>query len=242
MLATVLLAAAIFTRGFLLFLVLSLPIILSLKKKWVAAFGCIFLTALLLGSWCYRNYSKFGMFTMSTESVEIIWLGNNPMSKGSAPGTFNSRGCSHDSPMYEYLNSAYPGFCEKSEIEKAKVFSGEIRTDLWAFIKRGLYLAPKKVLIFFTPISWLGVDIVYFISLCLAIPGFFFLSKSRGWDSYVLAIVILPVAFCSLISILSYADIRHRHPINIQVSILCGYGAIFLWEKMGRIISKPNTE
>jgi hypothetical protein len=240
LLATVLLVASIFTRGFLLFAIFSLPIVLFTMKKKAWALSSILLSVILLGSWYYRNYKKVGIFTMSTEASEIVWLGNSPFSKGGSPGFFNSRACPEGSPMYDYLNGKYPGFCRKNEVEKAKIFSFEIKNDIPGFIKRALYLAPKKTLIYFTPVSWLGFDVIYLLSFCFSIIGFFQLFKEKKIDKYVSVVLLLPVLFCLLISILSYADVRHRHPINVQIAILGGYGALMLWEKINSIIFKEK--
>lgn len=242
LLGTVLLTSAIYVRGTLLLVLFAMPIVLCIRRKWILALGLLLASFVLIGSWCLRNYSKLGIFTMSTESAEILWLGNCQFAKGGSPGLFNSISCAKNTPQYEYLSTAYPGFCGKREIEKAKIFSAEIKNNLFAFIKRGVYLIPKKTVIFFSPISWMGIDIAYFISFCFCIIALVYLHKTRKIDAAIFAVIILPVIFCLFISLLTYADIRHRHPINIQVAILGGYGVLLSWGRFKNQISKKSPQ
>jgi hypothetical protein len=223
-LSSIFFAFAVLTRGYLLLVIFAVPLWLFFNQKRNLAIYFLLFSSLLIGSWGARNYLVLDSFTLSTETPEVIWMGSSSFARGSAPGLWNSSRyhCLPNSPLYDYLNSKYPNFCNYGEVEKSRMFSKEIKENMFETVKNMIILSPKKVLIFFTPQSYLGFDFAYFVALCFSIIGVISLWKRNDLSNLIL--LISPIILALIINILAFADTRHRHPINLLIVILGALG------------------
>lgn len=232
---------AVLTRAHLLLVIFAVPLWLFVNHKKNLAIYSLLFSSLLIGGWGIRNYLVMDHFTLSTQTPEAIWMGSSRFARGSTPGLWNSYHCSPNSPLYDYLNSKYPNFCGYGEIEKAQMFSKEIKENMFETVKNTTILLPKKILIFFSFKSYMGFDFAYLIALCFSIIGVISLWKRNDVSNLIL--LVSPIILVLILNILTYADPRHRHSINPLIMVLGALGLVKAFEYVGNnLIKSKNIE
>jgi 4-amino-4-deoxy-L-arabinose transferase-like glycosyltransferase len=206
-----LLGFAILMRGFLLFVPIAPASWLFMRKSRVHAVLLLLGASVCPGIWIARNAVTLGVLTMSTETSEVLWLGNNAWARGSWPGDWP--------PQHAYLLQKYADFDLLDEVGVYRVFSREAFNEVSQHPRRVIWLLPRKALIFFSPVSWLGTDWLYAVLLFFSFVGSAVLWFRRDCRHYLL-LVGLPIICALIISLVSYGDVRHRHPIDPLIAIL----------------------
>jgi 4-amino-4-deoxy-L-arabinose transferase-like glycosyltransferase len=213
--AGLILGFGILTRGFLLFI----PFTLSAWLWWRGKKGLlVFLlagAAALPAAWITRNVATMGLWALSSESWEAVWLGNNRWARGSWPANWHEQ--------HPELLTKYPDFDERDELGQAKVFEQEAKADFREDPWRVMALIPRKTAIFFWPRSWIGTDWAFGLLLPFFAMGTVTLWRDRR-SRHLLALIGLPVASVFGVSILAFSDVRYRHPIDSMVFIIAGFG------------------
>ncbi len=235
--AGLLVGLCILSRGFLLFVPAALAIWLYIVRRTRLAVVFFVAATLLPTGWILRNTVTFGMFSMSTETPEVIWLGHNPWARGSWPGNWQQQRL--------HLLKRHPDFDQLGEIAQARVFAQEARREIVENPKRVLWLIPRKVALFFSPRSYLGTDWPLLVSLPFFVIGTVVLWRDRE-RRHLLALAGLPVAAVLLINVMAYADVRHRHPIEPLILVVSGAGMVHAFSRLRgqvpRRLPGPATE
>lgn len=215
-----LLGFAVLVRGYLLFAIPLLALWGLWRKLGIRSVAVFFSTScLVLGIWIVRNRMMMGAFTISTESAQTIWCGNNQWARGSWPGEWAQA----DSRQRQYLQSRHPEFDAAGELERAAIFRDEALQEIRHHPFRALRLLPRKALIYFSPVSYLGLDWMY------AACGFFGLiglgmllkqpsTRAIGW------LLLTPVVAVLMICMLTFGDPRFRHPVDPMIVTAAGFG------------------
>jgi hypothetical protein len=126
--------------------------------------------------------------------------------------------------------SKHPDFDRLDEVGTYHVFAQEARFEILNNPNRVLWLIPRKVAIFFIPVSWMGVDYVYWAALPFFPLGLISLLLTRE-KRHLLAVTFFPVLCGLLVNIVAYADVRHREPFNPLILLVSGWGFWVLFLK-----------
>jgi 4-amino-4-deoxy-L-arabinose transferase-like glycosyltransferase len=228
--AGLVIGSAILTRGYLLPLALAVPIFLFVSNFKKGACVCLVFSVLLPNLWAVRNYYTMDVFSLSTETPEVIWLGNNQFARGSAPGIWHSRNMNPNSPIHEYLIQRHPNLTELNETEISRVFADEAYQEITGNPARSIILIPKKIIIFFVPYSYFGIDWAYLIILPFSFLGMAVLLFDRR-RAKLFWILVFPILGALVINILAFADVRHRHPLNINIILLGVFSFSYLYSQ-----------
>jgi 4-amino-4-deoxy-L-arabinose transferase-like glycosyltransferase len=230
-LSGLLIGLAIITRGYLIFVIISLPIYLLVVKKSIKpALICLIVSMLIPTLWMTRNLFVMNSFTISTEASETIWLGNNGWTRGAWAGEWT---INPNSEQRAYFKTKYPGFFENyTEAERSKIFQSEAISEITNNPRRILWLLPRKAAIYLSPNSYLGFDWVYLIILPFALLGFFLILIDKTQRHY-LWLIAFPVFCVALICLLTFGDSRFRHPVDFCFVILGGVALVWIGEKSG---------
>lgn len=229
-LAGLLLSMAVLTRGFLLFLPLAPAAWLVARKAKGLALLLLVTAVILPAAWVVRNVVSVGLFTLSTETPEVLWLGNNSWARGSWPGDWL--------PQHKYLLQRYPNFDRLDEVGHYRVFLSEAASEIIGNPKRVLWLLPRKAVIFFSPVSWMGTDWVLAFFLPFSFVGFLLLWFQPG-SRQLLWILGGGIVGVLIVSLMAYADVRHRHPIDPLILIL---GGVTMREIVSRFVTKGGRQ
>lgn len=218
--AGLLIGAAIITRGYLLFAILALPLFfLTYKKSTKVALVCLLVSMIIPLSWMIRNALAVHSFTLSTETFQAIWHGNNSWARGS----WNSEWSNENSEQKAYLREKYPNlFTGMSEVERANIFRQESINEITGNPKRILWLAPRKIAVFLIPWSFMKMDWVFLFCLPLSVIGFFLILKSRQ-QRHFLWLLAFPIFCVATVCLITLGDPRFRHPVNFCFVILASY-------------------
>jgi len=145
-----------------------------------------------------------------------------------------------NTPLYDYLTTKYPDFCSRSESERATIYSTEIAADPGMIVRNFFTLAPKKALIFFAPISYLGRDISYLIALIFALPGAFVLYRDKTMHA-TLFLLASPIILSMALNLVVYADPRHRHAVNILIMVLGAVGLCAMYRLLSNKLIQRSS-
>jgi hypothetical protein len=205
----------VLTRGFLLFTPFTVGLWLVLRGKHRLAVCLLLAASILPGAWVIRNGRTMGVYELSTESWEAVWLGNNRWARGSWPANWADQ-------HREFLVK-YPDFDQMNEIGHFRVFEQEAKRELRANPRRVLWLLPRKAAIFFYPKSWIGTDWLYGAMLPFFVAGVVLLWRDRR-SRHLLALLGLPIGSVFAVSMIAFSDVRYRHPIDTLIFILGAVG------------------
>jgi hypothetical protein len=231
--AGLLLGFGMLTRGFLLFAPLTLGFWLWRRKRLRLAVWLLAAAAVLPGAWVIRNGRTIGIYELSTESWEAIWLGNNRWARGSWPANWPEQ-------RLELLKK-YPNFDQLDEVGHFRVFEAETKAEVFGNPRRIAWLLPRKAVIFFLPRSWMGTDWVFGLTLPFFAVGVWVLARDRQ-RRHLLALVGLPMASVFAVSLLAFSDVRYRHPIDPLFFFLAGAGAQGLLDRWRRRSGQAQAE
>ena len=98
--------------------------------------------------------------------------------------------------------------------------------------RRIAWLVPRKLLIFFTPISYLGIDWMYLFLLPFAAFGGRYL-WTRSELRSTLLFLCLPIVGVLAICVFTFSDVHFRHPVDPLIIIMASVGLIHLVELTG---------
>jgi 4-amino-4-deoxy-L-arabinose transferase-like glycosyltransferase len=221
--AGALMGFCVLMRAYMLFAVLG-PFLWLLigKKKRQAAVYAVCLSVVLSG-WMTRNYLSLGVFTISTEGPEVAWCGNNAWARGAWPGEWMRE----DSEQKTYMRSRHPGFDQLGEAERSRVFAREAVDLVFHQPLHILWLIPRKVAIFLSPISFWGIDWVYLALLPFSLSGIAILWRLRS-ERRNLWLMAFPIMGIMMVCILTFGDSRFRHPVDPLIAILSSLGIVHL--------------
>ena len=209
-LAGVLLAYAVLTRVYLLPAVFGPVAWLIVRQR--GRLGVVLLLALgvILGGWCARNAIRVGTFALSTQTSSY-WLGNNAWAHGSWDG--------NEEPQMAYFRQRHPAFDRLDEVGQSRLFVQEAVHEVVTNPGRVFWLLPRKMAIFFSPRSYLGVDWLYAALLPFYLIGVWHLSLSDNTRSYLWLLVVLVLAVLG-VSLMNFGDPRFRHPVDPLLIVL----------------------
>jgi hypothetical protein len=179
-----------------------------------------------------RNLVTMGAFTLSTEGPQALWDGNSAWARGSWPGEWMKE----DSEQRKYLRARYPEYDGFGEVAKSRIYLREATHQLTHYPTHILWLAPRKIAIFFSPFSYFGNDWVYLALSPFALIGVFHLWRSQNMRR-ALCLIATPVVGVMIICLLTFGDPRFRHPVDPLIAILSGVGIVSLFRSclsMGR--------
>ena len=201
--AGLILGSAVLTRGFLLPVILAVPAWFVSRRS--ARLAVIALAAAVapLGAWVARNAIVLGMPVLSTQTQEVIWQGNNAWARGSWPGDA--------SPQRAYLLWKYPDLDRLDEVGYSRMLGREAFREFIGHPRRIAWLVPRKLLIFFTPISYLGIDWMYLFLLPFAAFGGRYLWTRPELRSTLL-FLCLPIVGVLAICVFTFSDVRFSAP------------------------------
>lgn len=235
--AGLVIGSAILTRGYLLPLLACVPVYFFVSNFKKGAYVCLVFSVLLPNLWTVRNYYTMGVFSLSTETQEVIWLGNSQFARGSAPGVWHSRNMNPDSPIHQHLIKKYPNLTELNETEISGIFADEAYQEITGNPARTVKLIPKKIVIFFVPFSYFGIDWAYLIILPFSFLGMAMLLFDRQ-RAKLFWILVFPILGALIINIIAFADIRHRHPLNINIILLGVFSFSYFYSRSKRLKMK----
>jgi 4-amino-4-deoxy-L-arabinose transferase-like glycosyltransferase len=219
--AGLLVGFAILTRGYLVFTIVLVPLICLARRIPRKVAAAAFLAALALPlAWTIRNKAELGVATLSTETWQVVWHGNNRWSRG----TWNGEWWGPASEQVAYLEAKHPGVLSSgTEVEQAMMFRAEAVNDLRTEPLRLLRLLPRKAAIFMSPVSYLGIDWVYVGVLLLSLFG---LSRLAKMPDRVVSLIVLvfPLASVGVVCLITFGDPRFRFPVVFGWVAAAGYG------------------
>jgi len=221
--AGLLLGFAVLIRAYLLFAVLGPFIWLLLERK--RRFAVVFLlsSSIVIGGWMTRNLANLSIFTLSTEGPEVVWCGNNAWARGAWPGEMMRE----DSEQRNYLRTKYPGFDHVGEVARSRILAREAIYQITHDPAHFLWLAPRKIAIYFSPFSFWGNDWVYLGLLPFSLIGAVFLWRSPDMRR-ALWLIVAPIVGVMIVCLLTFGDPRFRHPVNPMLAILSSVGIGYL--------------
>jgi hypothetical protein len=209
------------TRALLIFAALGPFVWLLLEKK--RRFAALFLLSfsIVVGGWMTRNLITMGAFTLSTQGPQEIWCGNNAWARGAWPGEWMKE----DSEQRKYLRARYPEYEGAGEVAKSRIYAREAIYQLTHHPAHFLWLAPRKIAIFFSPFSYWGNDWVYLALTPFSLIGFIRLWRSKAMRR-ALWLICAPVIGVMIVCLLTFSDPRFRHPVDPLIAILAGVGIV----------------
>jgi 4-amino-4-deoxy-L-arabinose transferase-like glycosyltransferase len=221
--AGALLGFAALVRAYLIFVPLGPFVWLLLEKK--RRFAAVFLLSFsaVVAGWMTRNLVAMGAFTLSTEGPHVMWCGNNAWARGSWPGEWMKE----DSEQRKYLQAKYPEYDGAGEVAKSRIYAREAIHQLTHHPAHVLWLAPRKIAIFFSPFSTWGNDWVYLALLPFALIGAVHLWRSQNMRR-ALWLIAAPAVGVMIVCLLTFGDPRFRHPVDPMIAILAGVGMVLL--------------
>lgn len=232
----ILVGMAILARGYLVFVILVLPIYLLVSQKSrKLALICLLFSCFLPSAWLIRNYFVLDTLAISTETGQVLWQGNNAWARGS----WNSEWDLQNSEQKAYLYGKYPQFEKFSEVEQSKIFRQEAILEIKSNPMRILKLAPRKLLIFLNPKSYMGFDWVYLLNLFLAIIGLFSVWRNKD-ERKALWLIFFPLVCVSAVCLITFGDSRFRYPVEFCFIILGSLGLIWIVENTKRFLIKSH--
>lgn len=240
--AGVLLGLSVLIRAYLILAVLGPLIWLSLEsKKRIAAVFALFVMV-VIGGWMTRNLLTLGSLTLSTQGPQEMWCGNNAWARGAWPGEWMRE----DSEQRQYLRSKYPEFDGAGEVARSRIFTREAIYQLTHHPTHVLWLAPRKIAIYFSHLSFWGKDWVYLTLLPFSLIGAVYFWKSPDLR-HVLWLIAGPIIAVMLVCLLTFGDPRFRHPVDPLVAILSSVGIVYairlliaLRDRRRRLSKKPD--
>ncbi len=188
----------------------------------------------LPGAWVIRNSVTMGVAAASTQGSVLIWHGNNVWARGS----FNADWDDPTSPQRAYLRRKFPGFEQRSEAVERAFVAAETRSDLRSHSRHILWLLPRKVLLFFSPVSYLGWDWPYLLFAGFAPVGLLALWHGRATRE-VAAFLVLPIAGTMVSAMVTFGDPRFRHPVDALVVVLGSFGLCHLTDRY-HLLPRPE--
>ncbi|HUG54119.1 MAG TPA: glycosyltransferase family 39 protein [Vicinamibacteria bacterium] len=220
--AGLLLGLAVLARAFLLPAIAGPAIWLYLRRARRAALALLATAALIPGLWIARNAVAVDAWALTTET-DALWQGNNRWARGSWPGEW--------SEQERYLRERHPDFAGLGEGARSRLYVRETVHDVLADPRRILWLLPRKALVFFSPVSYLGLDVAYLAVLPLAALGTWRLGGSRM--RLLLLLVGWPILAVLAVCLLAFGDPRFRHPVDPFICVLAAFGT-FACQPVGR--------
>jgi len=227
---------AVMIRAYLIFAPLGPFIWLLLEKK--RRFAAVFLLSfsIVIGGWMTRNLANLGEFTLSTQGPQEMWCGNNAWARGSWPGEWMKE----DSEQRKYLRARYPEYDGAGEVAKSRIYLGETIHQLTHYPAHILWLAPRKVAIFFSPFSFWAKDWVY-----LALAPFSLIGVVHLWRLQTarraLWLLAAPIVGVMIVCLLTFGDPRFRHPVDPMIAILAGVGIVYLTRRAVSIYERGRS-
>jgi len=214
----VLLALAVLIRPIAIFPLAIFLVVLVLKRKWVLAPAVLFIAALFIGIWAYRNYSVYGRVVILTAAGGYdLWVGNNPGANGEPNPTEEIRQYSTENGVLEadrygaeqyvkFILTEPAAFIRLQFVKTAKFFS-VIRTSAWWFHMSGI----ARTLTFFISAPF------YFIYLLLGGAGIISSLRKGPASARILAALALAVP---AIVIPIVVTSRFRYPMYPFLAVL----------------------
>jgi hypothetical protein len=211
---------AVLTRVYLL-LALAGPAIWLSAQRWRRESAIVLCAALLvLGAWAARNAARLGTFTLSTQTANM-WLGNNAWTRGSWYADWT--------PQLAHLRAKYPEFDALDEAGQSRVYAREAFSDVTRHPGRIAWLMPRKVIIGFSPASWMGFDWLY----ALLLPCMFIGCCRLAADAkrrHVLWLIGMPIFAIVATTLVTFGDARFRYPVDGLLMVLAAVGCLeVLW-------------
>jgi hypothetical protein len=213
--AGLLLGLAVLARAFLLPAVAGPAMWLYLRSARRCALAFLATAALVPGLWIARNAISVDAWALTTET-DALWQGNNLWARGSWPGEWTEQ--------ERYLRRRHPDFVSLGEGARSRLYVREAAHDIVADPLRILWLLPRKALVFFSPVSYLGLDVAYLAVLPLAALGTWRLA--RGRMPLLLLLIGWPILAVLAVCLVAFGDPRFRHPVDPLICILATFGAI----------------
>jgi hypothetical protein len=208
-------------RAYLILAALGPFVWLLLEKK--RRLATLFLLSLLVvvGGWMTRNLFTMGAFTLSTQGPQEMWCGNNAWARGAWPGEW----VKEDSEQRKYLRARHPEYDGAGEVEKSRIHAREAIYQLTHHPAHILWLAPRKIAIFFSPFSFWVNDWVYLGLAPFSVIGFVRLWRSQSMRR-AFWLLCAPVIGVMIVCLLTFGDPRFRHPVDPLIAILAGVGIV----------------
>ena len=221
----VLLSHAVLTRVYLLLAVFGPVVWLIVRQRARLAAALLLALGVVLGGWCARNAIRVGTFALSTQTSSY-WLGNNAWAHGSWDG--------NEEPQMAYFRQRHPTFDRLDEVGQSRLFVQEAVHEVVTHPGRVFWLLPRKMAIFFSPYSYLGVDWLYAVLVPFCLIGVWPLSLSDHHRSY-LWLLAVPVLAVLGVSLMTFGDPRFRHPVD---PLLIAVGCVGLQQAISWVVSR----
>jgi hypothetical protein len=187
---------------------------------------------LIVGGWAVRNWSVMGVFTVSTQTIEL-WEGNNAWARGSAS--------LHDLDLQlRYLEGRYPGVQASGETVRSRIFLREAAVEVIGNPGRFLWLAPRKLALFVSPYSpYLGIDWLYAVLLPPSVLGMWMLTRD-GEKGDAMWLLGGPIAAVAAICLLTFGDPRFRHPVEPFLLVTAARCVSTVCKRMGETVGSAR--
>ncbi len=207
---------------------LWLPVAWS--RRWggrTAVSACLVLSfafALTVAPWMTRNYHKLGVLAIATQR-EPLYLGNNAWARGSYDGRTEPDPFHPVIPQHVFLVQKYPDFIHLSEVEKSSLYKAEAVRYALENKARMLWLAWRKLAIFFLPVHEAGTSRGYSWAYATMAP-FALAGAVRAVRKQRMELLLLlaPFAVVMATSLIVLAMPRYRYPAEPGLIILAAYG------------------
>ena len=235
--AGLLVGMAILTRGYLLLAIFCLPALLLSQRRGKLAVLSLLFAVLIPFGWIIRNYITLGSPTLSTETYEVVWLGNNSWTSGS----FNGDYFQPNSEQKNYIIERHHGFPEEmNEVERAEVFRREAANEVLNNPLRILWLIPRKLAVFLNPKSYIGFDWAYLVCIPFSILGLLLILKDKNKRNWFW-IIACPIICVAIICSITFGDTRFRFTVDFGFFILAAVGLNWLLSKIKIIRLRNKT-
>ena len=145
-----------------------------------------------------------------------------------------------DSEQRKYLRARYPEYDGAGEVAKSRIYVRETIRQLTHYPARILWLAPRKVAIFFSPFSFWAKDWVYLALAPFSLIGVVHLWRLQTARS-VLWLLAAPIVGVMIVCLLTFGDPRFRHPVDPMIAILAGVGIVYLTRRAVSIYERGRS-
>jgi hypothetical protein len=180
--------------------------------------------AIIIAPWSYRNTQLFGQFTLlSTNNGAVLWMGNNPKSKGGyMPLPEETKGMNESqrnqylkSLAKEYIKEEPLVFIQRCIIRLIDTHSRESIGVAWN--KKGLIsrygssiLLPLKII---SQLYWL-------LALGLSLIGIIILGKQHGWLNVIIHPTVVIWVYLAGVHVVIISNDRYHFASIPMIAIL----------------------
>ncbi len=208
---------AVLNRSELLIFILGICAytLLVLRYRLKSILIALFVCAAIVSPWIVRNYFMVGKAGFSTLDGLVLYIGNNPFTRGSFCGDFHSQTPITNAPSMQWVTERYPDIWDVGEVERSDYFKkaaiGYLKTTMKSDPGHFFWLYMRKIMVYWhardDSRSQSLPDFLMVQAVLFAFGASLLLPSSKR--TYFLAV---PMLCCLIVAMIFFASSRNRFP------------------------------